>query len=218
MSTAADVINEAKGLTRTSQSVPDATFLLWLSRNNRKYCRMANWPELRFLNATLTTVANQAAYDLPISSGSAFSRFMGKWVLYDPVAVTNGYQGGTQLPILNQGCEQDDSRIIGYTNLGSGTPSACYVRAKSGTPSTKQLVLAPFPADANKTIVYSYYADPAAFSAMSDSLTVEALYGVLVNSVCREIAAYTEDADLAAYYGREEMNEWKTAKQTLGSL
>ncbi len=213
--TVAEIISQAQALTRESLSIPTSTYLAWMNRINRKYCRSDNWPELRVLNATLTTVASQAGYDLP----ATFSRIMGEFVSWNATAITGGFQYGTQIPFLNQGNVENDRRIGQWTQTGGGfgalNPQVCYIEPKSGTPTTKQLVFAPFPATAGITIVYNYYRQPADFAATSESITVPTLEDTFVMALCKQLMMYLGNSDGVLMYAGLEKTEFRAAKTIL---
>lgn len=205
--TCADIIAESQSLTRQNLGVPNATYLSWLNRINRTYCRKAQWPQMRVVNAVLTTVANQSAYDL----AADFNRLSGQFVLWDCQAISGGYTSGLEIPFMNQGGLRNDSNTLAYTNLGSaGTPSICYTQA--GDLGQYQLVLAPFPTLAGTTVLYNYYKDPALFTSVSDSIPVDGLGDTYTMALCKQIGLYlANEADLIQTYAMMERDAYKAA-------
>ncbi len=215
MALVSELISEAQSLTRQSLSITNATYISWLNRINRAYCRKWNGPDMRVLNAVLTSVASQAGYDLP----AAFSRISGQFVFWNSQAITGGYQLGIPVRFLNQGNEEDDRKIGQWTQTGGGfgslNPQVCYVEPKSGTPATKQMVFAPFPATSGITILYNYYREPAAFTAVSDTIPISLLQDTFTMALCRNIAMYLGANDDAMMYMGMEKSEYRSALTVL---
>lgn len=197
----ADIISDAQSMVRQSDGITTATYLQWLNRINRTYCRSQSWPQMRVLNSTITTVANQAAYDLPAN----YNRMSGDFVYWDPGVIIGGYENGIPIPFIPQGTPQLDSRISGFTDLGNGgymQPLVAYVA--NGEDGALQLVLAPYPSFSGTLILFSYYADPVEFEDTTDEIPIPQLYDTYVNALAKQIAIYLDDGDVAALYAAEE--------------
>lgn len=210
--TDADVITQAEGVARQNDISSDLP--LWLNRIYRGYCRKpgVNWPQLRILNATLTTVANTQSYALP----AAFERPCGSSVLYDVTAVTGGHQNGRSLPILMTGDPESDARIQGYNNGGvSSEPGAVAISGAGGT--GLQFVFYPAFTRGGKTVLYNYYAAPATLDGSGVTFEIQCLDEVLVNALSKEICIYSNDTRRASYFAAQERIAWKGAQATLRS-
>lgn len=211
--TDATIITQAKALARqtATDTTLDATYLAWLNRIQRLYARKENWPQLRVLNATLTTVASTAAYDLP----ATFDRLMGDFVYYNPTAITGGYQDGTAIPVLKSGDPRLDSVMSAWKMGGTGAPSVAVVSSKAATPGTLQMVFYPFPQTAAYTIVYNYYRTPTALLNAPTSIDVDALGETFIAALTAQMEAYANQLDRAAYFRQTERDEYKSVLRAL---
>lgn len=207
-----DIIQEAQDLTRQSLGLPNSTYIAWLNRINRSYCRRCNWPELRKTNQLLTTVANQAKYDLPTD----FNRIMGEFVYWNVQAITGGYNLGWPLRFINQGSEEDDSKILAGVNLGTGSVLAPYgVYRATSSMGVPQLGILPFPGESGTLILYNYYADPAPFTTTDDDIPIPTLYDTFVMALCKTIGLYLDNSEIATLYAGMERDAYRGAERGL---
>lgn len=207
--TATEIITQAKLLTRQNTTDADT---LWLSRLNtiqRNYSRREDWPQLRVMNATLTTVANQTGYDLP----SNFERLLGDFVTYGPDVVTGGYQSGSLVRVLQTGDPQIDkmANIWGFT--GGGLPAIGIIGSKTGVSNTLQLNFYPFPQLAATSIVFSYYRKPTTL-LVGTSVDVEGLSDTYIAALAREIEFYSNQMERAKYFSEMEHAEYNMYLRT----
>jgi hypothetical protein len=205
--TAAQIIADAQSLTRNNLGPSPAETIVWLNRIQRGYSKKDDYPELKVFGATVTTTANQGYANL----AAAFQRFIGKTVLYDPTAITGGYQNGTPIPVLSSGAGPLDSLIAAWRPLGAGTPVAVTV---AGADGAKKLYLHPMPDATGTTIVYDYMRDPTALAATSESPELQILADVFVNALAVQFCVYANDERLP-YFRAEERREYNLVKANL---
>lgn len=203
--TAAEIIADAESQVRITTGPTTAQILAWLSRIQRGYCRRFDFPELKLTAQTLSTTANQGYISLP----SNFDRFLGRTVLYDPTAITGGYQGGTLLPILGVGSRELEEGIAVWQGMGAGTPQAVSL---GGTTGAYKLYVYPLPSLGSVTIVYNYWKAPTNFATTADTLAIPALGDTFTMALCRQFCAYASD-DRLAYFAAEERRAWNDVQR-----
>lgn len=206
--TAAEIIADAQSLVRNTLGQTPAQLLAWLNRIQRGYARKDDWPELKMPTATVSTTANQAYVNLP----AGFLRFAGKMVLYNPTAITGGYQDGTSLPVLTSGDPRLDNLVAAWRPTGAGAPLAVSV---SGADGAKKLYLYPMPDTGSVTLVYDYYRAAATLSATSGSPELQELCDTFVMAMAVQFCVECNDKERLPYFMAQEKSEYRAALRNL---
>lgn len=208
--TDAEILSEAQSLTRQNTGITTATLASFLNRHQKRLCRVANWPELIVRSATLTTTANTASYAL----GTGFDRFAGKTVLYNPTAITGGYQGGTPVPVILSTSDRENEIISGWRATGVGTPAVITL----GFSTTLKAFIYPIPDTGSQVILYDYVKAPAALTGLGVTPDVQALCEVLTMELAADILRFLggrENLELRTSYLQDARRELNAALATL---
>lgn len=208
--TDAEIITEAESLTRQNTGISVAVLASWLNRCQKRLCRAANWQELIVRSATLTTTANTASYAL----GTGFDRFAGKSVLYNPSAITGGYQSGTPIPIILSTSDAENDRISGWRAAGAGTPGVITL----GIATTLKAFLYPIPDTSSQVVLYDYVKAPTALTGLGVTPDVQAICGVLTMELAADILRFLggrENLELRTSYLQDARREYNAALATL---